>query len=210
MYLWGDIMFTEAAIEILANNWPMLFIFVTMIVTLRLAYIFSEKRKFVFYKELLGLGFLIYVLSLFYAVTFQDVTWSSSNFRPFQEILRYELWSPRFMKNVLGNIIVFIPYGFYVSYLLKLTKKRYILLLSIITSLTIEITQLAIGRVFDIDDLMLNVIGGLFGYFVYRLMHNTKEKLPRVFRNDFFYNIVVMILLLILFWYLYPYLKVGF
>ena len=203
-------MFTEAAIEILTKNWPMLFIFVTMIVTLRLAYIFKEKKEFVFYKEVLGLGFLIYVLSLFYAVTFQDVTWSTSNFKPFQEILRYEIWSPSFMKNVIGNMLVFVPYGFYVSYLLKLEKKRLILFLTFITSLTIEITQLSIGRVFDIDDLMLNLVGGLLGYYLYRVLHNTKKILPKVLRNDLFYNILVLILLLGLIWYLYPYLKVGF
>jgi glycopeptide antibiotics resistance protein len=202
-------MFTEAAIEILTKNWPMLFIFVTMIVTLRLAYIFSKKRKLVFYEEVLGLGFLIYVLSLFYAVTFQDVTWSTSNFRPFQEIMRYELWSPKFMKNVIGNMIVFIPYGFYVSYLLKLSKKRFILLLTFVTSLTIEITQLSIGRVFDIDDLMLNLIGGLMGFYLYRILHNLKEKLPRFLKHDLFYNVIVVILLGILIWYIYPYLKVG-
>lgn len=202
-------MFTEAAIEILTNNWPMLFIFVTMIVSLRIAYIYVEKRPFIFYREVLGLLFLIYVLSLFYAVTFQDVTWSTSNFKPFQEILRHEFLSPLFLKNVVGNMLVFIPYGFYVSYILKLNKKRLLLILTFITSLTIEITQLSIGRVFDIDDLMLNVVGGLLGYYLFRIIYNLKEKLPKILKNNLFYNIVVLLLLALLLWYIYPFLKAG-
>src|SRR5699024_1806752 len=107
--------------------------------------------------------FIIYVLCLFYVVTFQDVSWSTSNFTPFSEMFRYEIGSRLFIKNVLGNVILFLPYGFFAAYYLKLKKPWSILGLSILVSLTIETTQLLIGRVFDIDDIILNTIGGLFG-----------------------------------------------
>ena len=87
---------------------------------------------------------------LFHIVTFQDVTWSTSNFTPFKEIFRYTFGSRAFYKNVVGNMIMFMPYGF-VSYFISL-KPYLILLLSLIVSITIETTQL-IGRVFDIDDI---------------------------------------------------------
>jgi glycopeptide antibiotics resistance protein len=202
-------LFTDAAIQILIENWPMLFIFITIIVSLRLTYIFNNKKPFLFYQEVLGLAFIIYILSLFYAVTFQDVNWSTSNFVPFKEIMRYELFSPSFIRNVLGNIIVFIPYGFYVSYLIKINKMYVITILTLITSLAIEFTQLSIGRVFDIDDIMLNLLGGLIGYLIYKFIHNIKERLPKLLRNNTFYNIMVLLMLLGLILYVLSYLKVG-
>ena len=93
---------------------------------------------------------------------------------------------------------MFMPYGFFISYFLKLDKKRYVIFLSLLTSATIEITQLIIGRVFDVDDILLNVIGGLLGYFIYRLLHNFKEKLPSFLKNNLFYNVLVTILLIII------------
>lgn len=202
-------MLTDAAIEILISNWPMLFIFITIIVSLRLAYIFSHKIEIVFYKEILGLGFIIYILSLFYAVTFQDVSWSGTNFIPFKEMFRYELFSARFIKNVLGNLVVFIPYGFYVGHLLKKRNILWILVLSIITSSSIEFTQLMIGRVFDVDDIILNVIGGFLGFYIYHFLNAIKSKLPKIFQTNLFYNIMVTIILIVLTIYLLTYLKVG-
>ena len=202
-------MLTDAAIEILVSNWPMLFIFITIIVSLRVAYIISHKIEVVFYKEILGLGFIIYILSLFYAVTFQDVSWSGTNFIPFKEMFRYELFCLRFIKNVLGNLLVFVPYGFFVGYLLKNKRIWGILLLSIITSCSIEFTQLMIGRVFDVDDIILNVVGGVLGFYIYRFLDNIKDRLPKIFQTNFFYNIIVTIILILLTIYLLSYLKVG-
>ena len=195
-------MFTEAAVEILINNWPMLFIFLTIIISLRLAYLYVNKIKFVLYKELLSLGFVVYILSLFYAVTFQDVSWSTSNFIPFKEMFRYEVFTPKFFKNVLGNVIVFIPYGFYVGYILKKSKFKLIFLLSLVTSLAIEFTQLMIGRVFDIDDIILNVVGGLSGYLIYKLLDKVKNKLPKIINNQYVYNFIILLFLIIIIWYL--------
>ncbi len=195
-------MFTEAAVEILINNWPMLFIFLTIIISLRLAYLYVNKIKFVLYKELLSLGFVVYILSLFYAVTFQDVSWSTSNFIPFREMFRYEVFTPKFFKNVLGNVIVFIPYGFYVGYILKKSKFKLIFLLSLVTSLAIEFTQLMIGRVLDIDDIILNVVGGLLGYLIYKLLDKVKNKLPKIINNQYVYNFIILLFLIIIIWYL--------
>ena len=62
---------------------------------------------------------------------------------------------------------MFVPYGFFVSYFLKEKRTLIILILTLIVSATIEYTQLKIGRVFDIDDILLNLIGGMLGSFVY-------------------------------------------
>lgn len=195
-------MFDITLKNILANIWPMVLIITIILSSLRIAYLIKYKEKFVYYEEMLKLGFMVYIISLFYVVTFQDVSWSTSNFIPFKEIFRYQLFSPSFIKNVVGNMIMFMPYGFFISYFLKLDKKRYVLFLSLLTSSTIEITQLIIGRVFDVDDILLNVIGGIFGYLIYRLLHNLKEKLPNFLKNSIFYNMLVTILLIIIVLYI--------
>ena len=106
-------MFDVTIVNILSNIWPMIVIFTVILSSYRLAYLLKFKESFVFYDEVLKLGFIIYIMALFYVVTFQDVSWSTSNFIPFKEMLRYEIGSPLFIKNVIGNMIMFLPYGFF-------------------------------------------------------------------------------------------------
>jgi len=196
-------MFDTTIKNILSNIWPMIFIITIIISSLRIAYLIKTKTKFYFYEEIFKLGFIIYIISLFHVVTFQDVNWSTSNFIPLKEILRYDLFSEIFFRNVIGNMIMFIPYGFFASYFLKIDKKRTIFILSLITSITIEFTQLIIGRVFDVDDILLNLFGGICGYFIYKILLKIKQKLPKIFNNTIFFNIIISIIVLLLGIYVY-------
>ena len=196
-------MFDRTIVNILSNIWPMVVIFTVILASYRIAYLNKFKDKFVLYNEILKLGFIIYILCLFYVVTFQDVSWSSSNFIPFKEMFRYHIGSNLFIKNVIGNMIMFLPYGFFISYFIKLDKKSTILYLSIIVSLTIEVTQMAIGRVFDVDDIMLNILGSFLGYIIYRILVRIKDKLPNFMKKPWFYNLVVFIAVLIIVFYIY-------
>ena len=127
-------MFDVTIKNILSNIWPMLLIMTVILSSLRISYVIKNKQKFVLYREILKLGFVVYIISLFYVVTFQDVSWSTSNFIPFKEMLRYKFFSDLFFKNVVGNMIMFMPYGFFISYFLKLDKKKTIIYLSILLS----------------------------------------------------------------------------
>lgn len=118
-----------------------MFIFTVILLSFRIAQIVLHKEKFILYQELMKLGFIIYVMCLFYVVTFQDVSWSTSNFIPFKEMFRYRIFSTMFFRNVIGNMIMFMPYGFFLSYFLKLDKKSVIFFLCILVSSTIETTQ---------------------------------------------------------------------
>lgn len=184
-------------------------IFTVILSSIRIVYLVKNHESFILYKELMTLGFVIYVMCLFHVVTFQDVSWSSSNFIPFKEMFRYRVFSTMFFRNVAGNLLMFMPYGLFISYFLKLNKKGIVLLLSLIVSCTIESTQLLIGRVFDVDDIMLNILGGLFGYYLYRLVHLIKDHLPHFLKNQIFYNIVAITVVLMILGYLYQLLEVG-
>lgn len=175
---------------------PMIIISVVVAITLRIAYIVKNKKEFCFYKELISLSFIIYILCLFQVVTFQDNNnISSNNLIPFREMFRYDLGSRLFLKNVLGNIIMFLPYGFFTSYFLKEKKLLPIFILTITTSVTIESTQLMIGRVFDIDDILLNIIGGALGHYLYIFILKIGDMCPRVLQREWFLNLVSIILL---------------
>jgi glycopeptide antibiotics resistance protein len=180
------------------ENWPMLFIFTIVIVTIRIVYLIVHKQKFVLYKELFMLTFLIYAMLLFYVVTFQDVNYGTNNFIPFKEILRYEPGSKLFIKNILGNIILFIPFGLFVSYILKSRKVSPILIITLITSGVIEYTQLKIGRTFDIDDIILNIAGGFIGYLIFIICDTLEKHLPAFFSTDTFKNILTIIICIII------------
>lgn len=171
-------------------TWPMVIISVVIMVSFRICYLIKNKEKIVLYKELMMLIFAVYILCLFQVVTFQDDTsWASNNFIPFKEILRYDITSRLFIKNVLGNMIMFLPFGFFVSYYLKPEKITLPLVLIVIASVSIEVVQLAIGRVFDVDDILLNILGGLIGYFIYDLFRKVVEPLPKVFKTEIFLDI---------------------
>ena len=177
-------------------TWPMVIISVIILVSTRVAYLMKNHEKLVLYKEWLMLSFIIYILCLFQVVTYQDdVSWATNNYIPLKEIFRYDVGSRLFFKNVLGNMVMFLPFGFFVSYYLKSDNIKAPLLLTIIASISIEEVQLLIGRVFDVDDILLNILGGLVGYFLYRILSHIGHKLPKFFRSDIFLNIVSILIL---------------
>ena len=177
--------------------WPMVLISVVVLVSFRVCYLIKNNEKLVLYKELLGLSFVIYILCLFQVVTFQDnVSWSTNNFIPFREMFRYNIGSRLFVKNVLGNALMFLPYGFFISYYLKNKKPWLTLILTVIASFSIELVQMVIGRVFDIDDILLNLLGGYLGYLVYYWLGKFYEKLPSVLKSELVLNIISGIILI--------------
>ncbi|MEG2322164.1 MAG: VanZ family protein [Bacilli bacterium] len=195
-------MFRNTILNIFADIWPMILIFCVIIVLMRIVYLIKTKKKIVFYKEMLALGFLIYIMCLYHTVTFQDVGWSTSNFIPFKEMFRYSFGTKMFYRNVVGNMFLFVPFGFFISYFLKLKKPLHIFILTFLTSITIELTQLGIGRVFDIDDIILNIVGSLLGFILFYIIDKIKDKLPNLFKNQLVYNVIMVLLIIVIIMYL--------
>lgn len=187
---------TKTIQSVINMAWPMVFISVVVAVSLRITYLIKNNKKFVLYKELLMLSFIIYVLCLFQIVTFQDdVSWSTNNFIPFKEMFRYSIGSRLFIKNVLGNITLFLPFGLFTSYYLDIKKPYLICILTLIASISIESVQLMIGRVFDVDDIILNLTGGIIGYYILVLLRKLGNSLPNFMKSEMFLNIISAIIL---------------
>lgn len=89
--------------------------------------------------------------------------------------------------TVIFNIFMTIPFGMYLRYYYKCSLKK-IIIISFLLSLFFEITQLT-GlyfiypypyRIFDVDDLIMNTLGGVIGYFIMGIFNNylpSREKI---------------------------------
>ena len=182
---------------VLKEIWPMLLLFIIVLFTMRIVDIIINKKRFVLYKDLSMLIFILYMFLLFELVTSTDFESYSNNFVPLKEIMRYNYTSKLFYKNVLGNMLLFVPFGYFVNYILKNRKFIIGTFLTLITSLSIELIQMNIGRSFDIDDIILNIIGGIAGYTIYVVLYNIKEKLPKLLRNEWVYNFLWILILIL-------------
>ncbi len=184
--------------DIILMTWPTLFISLIVIVSLRICYIIKHKQEFILYREIFLLLFVLYILCLFQVVTAQDINLlDGNNFIPFKEIFRYKIGSKYFIKNIIGNVIMFMPYGFFVGRYASLKDSKLTIFLLLLASVSIEVTQLVIGRVFDVDDILLNVTGGIIGYAIYRCIDKIYNIVPNIFRHRIFLNILSVLLLIV-------------
>lgn len=85
-----------------------------------------------------------------------------------------------FLQNAL-NVLLLFPLVFQLLYLIPaLRKTKRVILLSLLLSLSIECTQLVLdfffdfNRVFEIDDLWTNTLGGYLARVLYKLLHKNK------------------------------------
>ena len=73
--------------------------------------------------------------------------------------------------NLAGNVLIFVPLGFLPPLLWKKWRHFWATLpLCAGVSLLIEFLQLFLGRSVDVDDLILNTLGGLMGYILFCLI----------------------------------------
>jgi len=110
-------------------------------------------------------------------LTFLEYIKYSSNFVPFKTISTYinAIFSGNMnldipLKNLFGNLLMFLPMGIYLPYFIKRLKRISSFSVTfMIILLVIEITQSISRRgSFDIDDFILNTIGALIGFEVWK------------------------------------------
>lgn len=142
-------------------------------------------KKFI--QNVLALAFIGYMVLLIYFLFFSEeygrtthYTEYQYNLTLFRELSRYIKYRDvvgidYFLINVVGNVVVFMPFGFFVP---SLERKKHrsaleflkITVMGFLFSLAVETVQLVtkVGC-FDVDDLLLNTIGVAFGYICYRI-----------------------------------------
>ena len=105
------------------------------------------------------------------------------NLIPFHEMIRFytyreNLGMEAFVINMFGNVAAFIPFGFILPILRWNRRKglKYTVMMTFCLSLTVESIQLLcrVGA-FDVDDLILNTLGGVVGYMIFCLMNRIRR-----------------------------------
>ncbi len=126
--------------------------------------------------------FVLYILFLLYFLIFSDWYGRTGigkeyryNLVLFKEIRRFieyreVLGAFAVFTNLFGNILIFVPYGFFISMASRVRGFFLTLFYSFGLSLCVEVFQL-LTRVgsFDVDDLLLNTFGGILGYLLFSI-----------------------------------------
>lgn len=74
------------------------------------------------------------------------------------------------LYTLLGNILMFLPFGFFPALLWRGSTWKRALLTGLCVTGFIECWQLLVGRAFDIDDLWLNTLGAMAGFWLWCLL----------------------------------------
>lgn len=197
---------SNLVLKIINNIWPMLIVFIVAIALIRYFYLQSHKEKFCFHKEFSYLITIVYIWLLFEILTMTEINSASGiNIIPFSEILRYKVGTKLFYYNVLGNIIIFIPFGYLIGNYVNPRKIWPVILTTLVTSGVVEFVQLKIGRSFDIDDILLNVVGSIFGFLIYIGINAIIKRLPDFLKSDLIYNLICIILIVLFGIYVFGY-----
>ena len=143
------------------------------------------------HKAVMKLLFIIYMCVLVYVVFFAEAMGRTPqdgyvcNLTPLKEIKRFMkyIWDNDALGraarlNIFGNIIAFIPFGIYLPYTSE-SKLGFIstFLYTFSLSLTIELVQLItkVGSC-DVDDIILNALGGVIGYILWYIYTKLRKK----------------------------------
>ena len=138
----------------------------------------SKSRKRI---RILGkILFVLYIIFIIYFLIFSDWYGRTGEMQEyhynlvlFKEIKRF--WEYRdqvgmcaMFTNLFGNVIIVMPFGFFMPMASKSSSLFSTVFYSFGLSLCVETFQLVtkVGS-FDVDDLLLNTIGGLAGYILF-------------------------------------------
>lgn len=129
------------------------------------------------FKIVIKILFIIYMSYLFYLVFLSSyygrtVIHRNYNIIPFKTIGEFLFFNHNIraiLRNIGGNIAAFVPMGFLLPLgFPKMNKESKIFAVILAATLSIEISQFIFGvGTCDVDDVILNFIGGIIGYKIY-------------------------------------------
>lgn len=143
----------------------------------------NQKMGWIFF----GLYLVCLIYLVFFAESFGRSDRSRSgysyNLEPFKEIRRFWIYRERLgwrtvIINLLGNVVWFMPFGFFLPVISRRGELWYnTVLLGFCFSLCIETVQLIfkVGS-FDVDDMILNTLGAVLGYVTYAMVQRIRRR----------------------------------
>lgn len=133
--------------------------------------------------------FVLYLAFIFYFLLLSDWYGRTGEMREyhynlilFREIKRFwiyrrELGMFAVLSNLLGNVLIFVPFGFFMPLASRYRSFFVTTFYGFGLSLCVETFQLLtkVGS-FDVDDLLLNTIGGILGYILFVICNTIRRK----------------------------------
>ncbi len=146
-------------------------------------------------RVIIDILFVIYILILFRITVLRSGIGANElfsgkiNFIPFADLIdTFKKSSASFIYLFLGNILWFVPFGFYLRKIKK-CKILTVITLGFCLSLSIEIMQYIFGTgVNEIDDLMLNTVGALVGAGIAHLIDKNKHTKIKTNKKEHTWN----------------------
>ena len=106
------------------------------------------------------------------------------NLTPFHTIRNYMKYAPSvdwLRVNIVGNVVMFIPWGFGLPLLWKEYRSFIkLIFMSLFLPLCIEFCQLFVGRTVDVDDVILNFAGAMLGGILFLVLRVLFPKVGRL------------------------------
>ncbi len=102
----------------------------------------------------------------------------------------YPFWSYtilyyRLLAQLILNVLMFIPIGFFIGGALKKKNILNVLGIGFLLSFFIELTQLITTRgVFNVDDIIHNVLGCIIGYLCFMIFYKLIQKIATYYSTD--------------------------
>ena len=149
--------------------------------------------------------FVLYLISLFNMTVFaRNLHDYAFNLIPFKTISKY-FSNPDFYNiivNILGNIIIMMPVQFLLIKIFNLKDYKKCLLIDVIFVYIVEFLQLVtFTGVFDIDDMILNLVGMSIMYVLVNGKHHLLSKYKKAIITSIISIIIVLVLFYNMSWY---------
>lgn len=160
--------------------------------------IFHNKTKIALY----------FVFAIYLAAVYLFVGMPTLQFMRFDVSLTLMPFLPMIadFKNTILNIILFIPLGIMLPFMWKkYNTLKATAVFGVMMSLSIELLQLFTFRATDINDLIANTLGTLFGYFLFRMILHFVPSVRNFAQRKNEVTVVILPVILVMF-FVQPYL----
>ncbi len=151
-------------------------IIISLIIIICYAFLNKKmKKKISFTQYFFAFSFICY-LQLLYVVFFGisggldfHQTRHTPNLYPLVCLFNvYEMGLINMMKQVVLNIIIMVPFGFLLPIVVRYFRSFVkVIFFTIFIATFVEVIQYLVGRSADIDDVIMNTIGGMIGYMIF-------------------------------------------
>ena len=169
---------------------------IMIIITVFLIYIIKSKIRLLYFIGVQAI--VLYLICLIELVLFPlpspnkiaTLHGYKGQFIPFNFI--FDIAEDRSLESILQvilNVLMTVPFGFFLKFFLNI-KRRNIVIMTFLLTLTIELAQLTglfftypgSYRLFDVDDMMMNILGGFLGTV---LANNINSIVPDIYKDRF-------------------------